>query len=165
MERALRRLTVVHRLVTQELYTTSAIFFGVVAMTTVFDLMKLALPGASRTTSTGWDLICVWPPDVFAVVATMADRTGGYAYEMFSNPWFPGYVFTNSWREAVVAAAREWEALGAPPAYAQNAWSKLAINRDLDIADVAVAGSWLPSAMTLLAIADEACAGIGFAPT
>lgn len=130
-------------------------------MTKVFDLIQAALPRGSRSTSTGWDTICVWPPDVFAIAATLAERTGIYADPQFTDPADPNFLFTREWRDKVTEAGRAWRTDGKPPDFAQEAWSKLIAERD---SDVAVVGTWMAPVMTLMAISDEACLGVGFAP-
>jgi hypothetical protein len=49
----------------------------------ILGLIKTILPdGTTRARS--WDGICDWPPDLFAAVATITERSGLYAEPIFT---------------------------------------------------------------------------------
>ena len=52
----------------------------------ILGLIKTILPdGTTRARS--WDGICDWPPDLFAAVATITERSGLYAEPSFTAYW------------------------------------------------------------------------------
>jgi hypothetical protein len=133
---------------------------------TVLDIIKSVLPDGTVLDATGWDAVCEWPPDLFAAVATITERSGLYSERTFMSYWAADFMLTTQWIADVRDAGKEWARLGTPPAAVQGLWKEL-IRRHRnaridDPTDNALA--WKRIVFRLLAIADEACAGIGFAP-
>jgi hypothetical protein len=115
-----------------------------------------------------WEIMPLWPPDLFAVVATLAERSGFYTE--------PGIALSTSQdgRRRKRQRAEEAERLGerwardptgTPPAAVFTLWDRLRRAWDEPVASgPGIGGRWKQAAMRLLAIADEACAGVGFPP-
>ncbi|PXW74352.1 hypothetical protein C7451_10813 [Blastomonas natatoria] len=86
-------------------------------MSSVAELIHRILPNGTRETSKGssrsWDDIPNWPPDVFAVVATLLDRASGY--RQIIEPSLNGNdrsdrlgIFDPDYRGRLEAAGRCW---------------------------------------------------------
>jgi hypothetical protein len=126
------------------------------------------LAGTSRATR--WPDCPLWPPDVFAVAATLADQSGCYA--------FPGVVVTRDEAESQAKVARAkraarvgrnwrqnfcWRSPQKVPATVCNCWKVLRAAMSLPVVteDNEVL-EWHRAALELMAISDEACSGVGF---
>jgi hypothetical protein len=136
------------------------------------------MPGDPTTLESLWrgatgaaitDDLVDWPPDVFALTEVALERTEAYRFAV-SPPagerWPPAAM--PDWASAVVAAGAAWTAsagdgTGPPPALVADSWAVLleATRTPLDV--VATGDDWRLCAalLTLHAIADEACAGMG----
>jgi hypothetical protein len=125
----------------------------------------LALSGCSIT-----DDILEWPPDLFALTDVILDHTQAYRF-VFSPPgdetWPPDH-FAN-WAEAVEDAGRDlssWvenhECAAVPDLLGQQ-WSIFREHVEMPLEDLAEGRDWrmCEALLTLHAIADEACAGLG----
>jgi hypothetical protein len=108
-----------------------------------------------------------WPADVFALVGTVLGRTHAYRFAV-SPPagrrWPPRGA---SWNATVCTAADEWAAWaeapdGPPPALVADAWAVLKDGSSANLDDVADGVAWpvCEALLTLLAVSDEACAGV-----
>ena len=117
------------------------------------------------------DHLLEWPPDVFALTDTLLGRSEAYRFAL-SPPdeaeWPPSEV--PGWPDAVVDVGRQWsswvEDRHAPvPDLLAREWKILRDAIDSPFTDLSQARDWrLCSALlTLHAIADEACAGLGVA--
>ena len=133
-------------------------------MSTVFDIIKTILPKCCNPRDTGWDLIPAWPPDLFAVTATITDRSGLYTDPIFNSHWLPGYVCDTDYRGRVTRLAERWQVDGKPPVEVQEMWNELVRTYpDYTIDDISeLSHPWKRTVYELLAVADEACSGIGF---
>jgi hypothetical protein len=133
---------------------------------TILDIIKGVLPDGTTLDSTGWDAVCEWPPDLFAAVAAITERSGLYSEQTFMAYWAPDFVLTEEWITKTREFGREWARLGTPPEPVQSLWKELIRKhrkaRIDDPSDAALA--WKRIVFHLLTIADEACVGIGFAP-
>src|SRR5262249_44445087 len=124
----------------------------------------LALSGCSIT-----DDVLAWPPDLFALTDVILGHTQAYRF-VFSPPgeatWPPDRF--GHWAGAVECAGRDWsgwvenddEAL--PDLLAQE-WGIFRENVDVPLDQLAEGRNWrmCEALLTLHAIADEACAGLG----
>lgn len=124
-------------------------------------------PGMSRARS--WRRCPVWAPDIFAVAATLADRSGCYTE--------PGIVLSRTPDERAEKRRNATEAqslgeawslqakLNAVPRQVREAWAALvnAWNERI-CAGHGQGTAWKRAAARLIAITDETCAGIGFLP-
>ena len=117
------------------------------------------------------DRLLDWPPDVFALTDTLLERSEAYRFAL-SPPegaeWPPSEV--PGWPDAVVDAGRQWsswvEDRQSPlPDLLAREWEVLRDAAERPLTRLGEAHDWrLCSALlTLHAIADEACAGLGVA--
>lgn len=143
-------------------------------MLTVGHAIRLMLPNGSQgDAETGacrkaWCDCPSWPPDVFAVAATLADRSGCYAE--------PGLAISRNDEERrskienaerARRAGRLWARSKPfqPPEAAEAAWKQLHDAWDEPVCVGAGQGeAWKRAALSLMAITDEACAFVGFTP-
>jgi hypothetical protein len=117
------------------------------------------------------DDLLEWPPDVFALTDTLLERSEAYRFAL-SPPegaeWPPPDV--PGWPDAVVDAGRRWSSWvedrhGPLPDLLVREWKVLRDAAGSPLTHASQAHDWqLCSALlTLHAIADEACAGLGVA--
>ena len=106
--------------------------------------------------SADWTLPPLWPPDVFAVAATLVSMSGCYAHADSSR--LPGdyRAIGQRWR-----SAEPEEGL---PHEVAALWTRLLDAKEEDVCarTPAALPEWCVVALELMAIADEASAGIGF---
>jgi hypothetical protein len=150
-------------------------------MTVIASDARQSSAGAERPTltSTWWaisgagltDELLAWPPDVFALTNVLLDRSKAFRFAL-SPPdgmrWPPDG--TGDWSDAVVDAGREWSAWvedrrGSEPSLLAEEWSVALDRADQPLADLAEGRDWrvCTALLSLHAIADEACAGLGSA--
>jgi hypothetical protein len=140
---------------------------------TIGDIMTHLLPAGTRpgaakpgTAAPDWRLCPTWPPDVFAVAATLADRSGCYAE--------PGLVLSRNDAERTRKRTRARQAAETGKAWAdlsrrdipkaiETLWKRLhtAWNEPIG-AGVGYGETWKRAALQLIAAADEACRSAGF---
>src|SRR6187551_678050 len=117
------------------------------------------------------DELLAWPPDVFALTNVLLDRSEAFRFAL-SPPdgvrWPP--AGTGDWGDAVVDAGREWSAWvedrrGSAPSMLAEEWAVALERADLPLADLGEGRDWrvCRALLSLHAIADEACAGLGSA--
>jgi hypothetical protein len=131
----------------------------------ILGIIKTILPDG--TTRPGhWTTVCDWPPDLFAAVATITERSGLYAEASFMAYWTDTFVLSPKSIAGTRKTGKEWAESASPPKAVGTLWSQLvsrhgnaAIN-DTNPQSLA----WKKIVFQLLTIADEACAGIGFTP-
>jgi hypothetical protein len=126
----------------------------------------LAVSGAGFT-----DDLLRWPPDLFALTSVLLGRSEAFRFVLsppLGQHWPPSGAA--AWSEAVVDAGGQWGAWiedrrSAPPAILAEAWSAALERADLPLEDLAEGRDWpiCEALLTLHAIADEACAGLGVA--
>jgi hypothetical protein len=112
-----------------------------------------------------------WPPDVFAVTNVLLGRTEAFRFALSppaGDRWPPAAVA--DWSEAVVDAARDWsvwveDRRGSAPGLLVLEWNVALERADLALEDLAEGRDWrvCEALLTLHAIADDACAGLGSA--
>jgi hypothetical protein len=127
----------------------------------VTDIVHRMLPdGTSAMHPPSWDACPTWPPDLFAVVATLVNRSGCYSRSRYSAGLLEQGCFTDDYRASVLRLGDEWRR-GHFPEEVQGLWTVLQ-NAQLEVADVGDCVDWWDAAIRLLAIADEAASGFGF---
>lgn len=132
---------------------------------TIFDIIRSVLPDGPAAGATGWDKVCDWPPDLFAVVATITERSGLYSDRAFTATWSPNFILSDTWIEKTREIGRQWATQKAAPQAVQDLWDQLIQSRKSLIADTSSdSNAWKSVTFQLLSIADEACAGVGFRP-
>jgi hypothetical protein len=117
------------------------------------------------------DGLLEWPPDVFALTEVILERTQLYRL-LFPPPrvveWPPRRL--GRWSEAVEEAGQQWSAWaehrrGPAPALVAEEWGVIRERAATPLDDVAEGRAWrlCEAILTLHAVADEACAGLGVA--
>jgi hypothetical protein len=114
-----------------------------------------------------WSRLPWWPPDVFAVASLVLDHTESYRFVIAPPPghrWPPA----PTWNADVAEAAERWTAPGAaghgaPPPLVRRAWDVVTAGRTCLLSEVRCGAAWdvCEALLTLLAVADEAAAGLG----
>jgi hypothetical protein len=133
---------------------------------TVLDVIKSVLPDGTDQNDTGWNQVCRWPPDVFAAVATLAERSGLYAEPAFTCRWDSGSILTPLIMAETQVAGKAWAIRGEPPEIVCELWRKLVQEHGhLVVGESSKrALEWKAIVFKLLAISDEACPSVGFVP-
>jgi hypothetical protein len=117
------------------------------------------------------DELLEWPPDVFALTEVILQRSQAYRFALsppaglrWPPPSFP------DWPGAVAVAARRWSSWAedrneAIPGLLAQEWTVLRERAGSPLDDLTQARDWrlCQALLTLHAIADEACAGLGVA--
>lgn len=99
-----------------------------------------------------------WPPDLFAFAALCAEELGVYAEYMFTaGRDANGYAFDDSHLTQVTQLAELWNENLFTPQPIHEAWKRLMSARDHRV-------DWRSDVMLMLAVADQACSGVGFQP-
>jgi hypothetical protein len=117
------------------------------------------------------DELLEWPPDLLALTEVILERSEAYRFAL-SPPagahWPPASL--PEWPEAVTDAARQWNAWAesrdvAIPGLLAQEWKALRARAGAPLSDLTEARDWrlCEALLTLHAIADEACAGLGVA--
>ena len=117
------------------------------------------------------DELLQWPADLFALTNVILDRSEAYRFG-FSPPsgmlWPPSRL--TDWAAEVEKAARQWiisleRDEGELPDFMMSQWSALYERVEMPLEDIASGKDWriCEALLTLHAIADEACAGLGIA--
>jgi hypothetical protein len=117
------------------------------------------------------DRLLEWPPDVLALTEVLLERSAAYRFALSppgDNRWPPTRV--PGWADAVADAGRRWSAWaedrqGALPDLLAREWDVIRDGADVRLKDLTEAHEWrmCEALLTLHAIADEACAGLGVA--
>jgi hypothetical protein len=140
------------------------------AALTVGAVIAGLLPNGSRPRGRrSWQQCPIWPPDAFAVAATLAERSGCYAEPGIVLSRMPAEREDKRRNAQTAAKAGKWWARASGktlvPRAARDAWAALvAAWGDPVCAGPANGVAWKRAAVRLLAIADEACMGVGFLP-
>jgi hypothetical protein len=117
------------------------------------------------------DGLLEWPPDVFAFTELILERTQVYRL-LFPPPrvveWPPRRL--GRWSEAVEEAGKQWSGWaedqhGPAPELVAEEWGVIRERADTPLGDVSEGRDWrlCEAILTLHAVADEACAGLGVA--
>lgn len=141
-------------------------------MPSVGDLVRYVLPGGTvpGSETPSFAQCPVWPPDAFAAAATVVERSACYTRDRYSGRgapresrarWSP--YFGLEYLERTAEAGARWRLEMKVPEAAQRAWEALVAGFE-DPIGPATSDAVADAAIELLAIADEACEGVGFAP-
>src|SRR5262249_21042676 len=144
------------------------------------DMSAIATMTEEPTVATVWqavagshidDGLLGWPPDVFALTEVLLERSAAYRFALSppgGNQWPPARV--PGWADAVADAGRRWSAWaedreGALPELLREEWNVVRDAVDTSVTDLTDGQEWrtCEALLTLHAIADEACAGLGVA--
>jgi hypothetical protein len=117
------------------------------------------------------DELLEWPPDLFALTSLILDRSEAYRFGLApfgAEQWQARRL--RGWPEAVESAARQWssgveDGKRAAPDFLASAWRALRDRADMPLERIADGDDQQASdaLLTLHAIADEACVGLGVA--
>ena len=114
------------------------------------------------------DRLLQWPPDVFALTNVVLARAEAFRYALSRKDWPPSRF--PDWGRAVEEAGRHWSARaedagGAMPDLVVAEWSIVRERADVALERLAHGDEHrlCEALLTLHAIADEACAGLGVA--
>ena len=117
------------------------------------------------------DELLEWPPDMLALTEVILQRSEAYRFALSppaGSTWPPaGFP---DWPDAVTDAARRWGAWaedrnGTIPGLLAREWAVARARAGIPLDDLTEARDWrlCEALLTLHAIADEACAGLGVA--
>jgi hypothetical protein len=105
----------------------------------------------------------LWPPDVFAVVASVLQRSGTYRHAV--TRWPPGEQEPDTWAKEMTELGEKWGSAwsrhGAAPPEVVRWWSVLQSAADLPVDELPSGTNVVEACLLLLAAADEACKGVG----
>ncbi len=117
------------------------------------------------------DQLLDWPPDMFALTEVILERSAAYRFALSppaGESWPP--ATSSGWANAVGISAQLWSAWldemqGTLPELLIENWVILRENLELPMESIAAGRHWpvCTALLTLHAIADEACAGLGVA--
>jgi hypothetical protein len=118
-------------------------------------LMPLALSGEKP----------MWPPDAFALAATILKRSG--AYREVANDWPPAtYSTTKDWHDKIFSVAEEWrDACKADkdwPTQVDAWWEEIIRQRGLPLDAISPDKDIFVALIGIVACADQSCRGFGF---
>jgi hypothetical protein len=131
----------------------------------------LASAWQAVTGTTIGDELLQWPPDLLALTEVILERSEAYRFALSppAGAHWPPASFP-AWPDAVTDAARQWTGWaetsdGAIPGLLAQEWKALRARAGAPIRDLTDARDWrlCQALLTLHAIADEACAGLGVA--
>ncbi|MFC5262758.1 hypothetical protein ACFPJ1_11645 [Kribbella qitaiheensis] len=117
------------------------------------------------------DHLLEWPPDVFALTDVVLARSEAYRFALSpkaDQDWPPPDM--PDWPDAVVEAGHQWSTwaetrVGPVPELVADQWKALCDGLDVPLSQLTEGRDWrlCTALLTLHAIADEACAGVGIA--
>jgi len=117
------------------------------------------------------DELLEWPPDLFALTEVILQRSEAYRFALsppVGSTWPPADI--PDWPDAVTDTARRWSAWsedrnGAIPRLLAQEWGIARARAGIPLSQLAEGRDWrlCEALLTLHAIADEACAGLGVA--
>jgi hypothetical protein len=124
----------------------------------------------STVTGAGLDEeLAAWPPDVLALTDVVLERSEAYRFAVSPPPgrvWPP--VRIPYWNAEVGTAARDWcqsaeDPIHPLPDFVAGEWKVVCDNAPTSLDDIASGTAWelCEALLTLHAVADEACAGMG----
>jgi hypothetical protein len=130
-------------------------------MPTIVQHLQELLPDGTNPGAGGSLGKCpAWPPDLFAVAAAVLASSSYYATPPFTAGWDKlAYIFTDTYVAEVRRIAEKWAQTGTVPSPLQKLWRDFTRNGDAEFRPALLA-----IVIRLLAIADAASLGVGFAP-
>lgn len=131
----------------------------------IFDIVRHLLPvgtvpGSSGRISPSYQSCPTWPPDVFAVVGTILDRSGCYTMASPDRTDLPGH---EARLDRIDAITKSWVKLSKVSDDVQALWLELVTNHaEVPLEAIKDNPSALTTLLLLFAVADEACHGMGW---
>ncbi len=133
-------------------------------MPTIAEVIKRLFPLGTNPDRRDIRSCPAWPPDLFAIAATLLDRSSFYAQAPFTAPWDRDiYVCNPDYVAGVEKIAANWSDSSLPPDELQQLWTDLLAAGGVEIVSEKHA-KWKEIALRLMTIADQVSRGIGFAP-
>lgn len=125
-------------------------------------LLRMLPKGGNPRPRPSWRQCPGWPPDLFALTATLLDRLGAYAMPPFTFGWIEAqYSFSRERAAEIQRLGHRWRTTGRAPPAVQARWQALLHPTEAEARDRALARA--RNAAWLLAVADEASFAMGFA--
>jgi hypothetical protein len=141
-------------------------------MARVIDTIHRLFPNGTNHGDKGIEYFPMWPPDMFAVAATLVKEAGCYTHPTFGGCGTRGLFSSAKYRKEVDDLATGLASLSLSSADGlktvkklQDLWRLLLDSKEVVVCRDTPSSStlkWWSAAMRMLAIADEASAGIGF---
>jgi hypothetical protein len=123
---------------------------------TIENIVTVLAPGVPP------DELLLWPPDAFAVVAFLLQKSGSYIEVV--RAWPPGDNL-NKWSKEMRRIGMDWrttcEQEESPPPEIRIWWSELKKNFGIPLSQLSKQVALISLLIQILAASDEACAGIG----
>lgn len=114
------------------------------------------------------DELLEWPPDVFAFAGTILERSQAYRFAVSPPAGRSWPARRSGWSDAVSEAAEAWcawaeERDGSLPELVTRSWAVVRDAADTVLDDVGTGRAWpvCEALLTLHAVSDESCAGMG----
>ena len=144
-------------------------------MPTVNSMIQRLLPRGSNPGRPGvWAELPLWPPDVFAVCATLVDRSGCYASPRYANGYPDGadgcffsgadYYDDINYYDDIDDLARVGEPTDWTASSSIGPFSWIPRHGEVADHDHPTAQTWQDTAIVLMMVADKVCVAMGFAP-
>ncbi len=142
-------------------------------MSTVEDIIKRIFPNGTNEThenDSSLEQCPFWPPDLFAVAASLVEISGCYVQSRFSDISDLKYLFDDTYHSNIDNTANEWREKLFPPSHVTALWSELLTycKEEIQVFTIGPTGKihattsdWHFLALQLMAIADKTSAGIG----
>jgi hypothetical protein len=128
-------------------------------------LLQRCLPVGTATARDSWRSFPRWPPDLFAVAASLVQASGAYAIAMPSDDeGDPGHPFGSGFTDRVEALGLEWRQSMTNRAldqHLQKLWKMLLAEWTTPVECGDKLPGWAVAALELMVLSDEASAGIG----
>ena len=109
-----------------------------------------------------------WPPDLFAIAASILNQTGGYG--CVAKKWPPKNATIEEWNAKIKGLGRKWRKATVanlrkqPPLEIIEWWNKILDSIDQQFERISSNSDLCHALLQIIAAADEACAGIGIPP-
>jgi len=127
----------------------------------VSDVIQRLLPQGTESGALSHHRCPRWPPDLFAVAATLVTESGCYSSARYTGGLSPTEAcFDARYMSQVDSAGRKWSS-GHFPDLVQTLWERLLASGPC-IVGLRDRADWWDDAMKLLAISDVASVGFGF---
>lgn len=129
-------------------------------MLTINDVITNLLPyGTSmeEDDEKNWETAPAWPPDLFAIAATLANKSSCYTNQRYDCT--KKSIFGNAYRNKVSSEAKIWQKNITPGRYTQSLWKIILKNKNSSLSNSSY--EWQDAVMKLISIADEASIGMG----
>lgn len=140
-------------------------------MPKVEQVIRRLFPEGTRGSSKSIRWFPIWPPDLFAATATLANLSGCYCGPRYTRFSRNSSDFFDDRRTMIDDVAGSWRNgfrtdASKPKAQIQEMWEQLLDKQCGEVHDDKhpFYSTWCDAVMTLLIIADEASKGIGFIP-